>query len=189
MPALTASFVTKTDDFLLGAGKAWKLIKEIQDKVKPLTKASDSLDFASRAMSGTLPAYSTAVDKLQTYVGSQKDKLADLARKDENYWMERSGANIFDALAMSDARNCVDQWTDNFTQLKTLIRQFLPAFETAKKVLQNPGVVGVRSALEESSLPALDGIAMDQIIGDLNNSVVSLDKILPRLQNCRLALR
>ena len=74
------------------------------------------------------------------------------------------------------------QWTKTFSDLRTLIQQFLPMIRTAQLAFNNRAVVAARSAIEESSLPALDGIALTQIVGDLNNSVMSLNSILQRLR-------
>jgi len=137
-------------------------------------------------MSGELSAYDSNIEKVRAYVANQKDKLAELARQDENYWMDRSGANVFDKMAMFKAKNNIDQWITNFSTLKTLIQQFLPAVRNAQLVLSNNAVVATRSAIEESSLPALDGIALSQVVGDLNNSVRSLDLIVQRLRTCRV---
>lgn len=189
MPTAVTSLTSKLDEFLINAGKSWKLMKEVKEKVEPFSKANDAFEIANRAMSGELTAYSPGVEKVRVYVANQKDKLAELARQDENYWMERSGANVLDPVAMMKAKNAVDEWTKNFSQLKYVMQQFLPVVQSAQSLVSNTGVVAVHSALEESSLPALDGIALSQVIGDLNNSVRSIDLILQRLRNCRLAMR
>lgn len=184
-----ATLAGKSDEFLRTAASIWKVIKDVKKLSEPFAKTNDALDLANRAMTGDLPAYSPGIEKIRVFVADQKDKLADLARKDENYWAERSGANAFDQAAMVHARSYVDRWTANFSQLRSVLLQFLPLVQNARTVIANPGVIGLRSALQESSLPGLDGIAMNQIVGDLNNSVRSLDIILQRLRNCRLGLR
>jgi len=179
---------TKFDEFLLAAGKSWKLIKEVKEKVEPMSKTSEAFELAEHASTGELSAYTGGIEKLRVYVAKQKDRLADLARNDENYWADRSGADALKPAAMLKARSAVDQWITNFTQLKILIQQVLPAVQSAQALLSNTKVVAARSALEESSLPALDGIALGQIVGDLNNSIRSLDLIIQRLRNCRRGL-
>jgi hypothetical protein len=185
MPTPAGLLFSKSDEFLIGAAKAWKIIKETKEQIEPLSKAKEGLELAHRASQGELGAYSDGVEKIRVYVANQKDQLADLARKDEDYWMERSGANVLDRAAMADARTSVDEWVTNFSQLRTLIQQFLPAVQAARSVFNNPAVVAARSAFEESSLPALDGLALSQVVSDLNNSLRSLDVIIQRLQNCR----
>jgi hypothetical protein len=183
-----ASLLAKSDEFLLSAGKAWKLIKETKEKAEPFSKASDAFEMAGRASRGELGAYTEGVEKLRVFVANQNDKLTELAREDENYWMGRSEANVFDKTAMSKARIYLDQWYTSFSQLRMLIPQFLPAIQAAQSVFSSSAYVAARSALEESSLPALDGVALEQVVGNLNNSMRSLDLILKRLRNCRTAL-
>jgi hypothetical protein len=186
MPSGGAVLAGKADEFILAAARGWKLFKEVKEKAEPFSKLNDSLEMATRDMSGELSAYDSNIEKVRAYVANQKDKLAELARQDENYWMDRSGANVFDKMAMFKAKNNIDQWITNFSTLKTLIQQFLPAVRNAQLVLSNNAVVATRSAIEESSLPALDGIALSQVVGDLNNSVRSLDLIVQRLRTCRV---
>lgn len=189
MSSPAASIITGSGDFIQKAADAWKLIKGVKKISEPCSKVSDAFGLADQAMSGTLPAYNPQVEKVREFIARQKDTLAELARRDENDWMDRSGANLFRQAAILQARSCLDHWIINFMQLKTVIAQFLPMAQGARDALSNRAVVGLRSALAESSLPALDGIAMGQIVGDLNNSEWSLDLIIRRLRNCLSALR
>jgi hypothetical protein len=185
----TASLLSKTDEFLIGAAKIWKGMKEAKDASEPFSKAKDAFEIANRAATGDLSAYDPNIEKVRVYVSNQKDKLADLARKDENYWMDISGANVLNPLAMVKARTNVDEWTKNFSNLRILIQQLLPMVQQARAIFSNTAVSSVRSAIDESSLPPLDGIALGQVVGDMNNSLMSLDTILRCLRNCRLAMR
>lgn len=169
MPPTTspaASLMSKSDEFIRNASGIWQAIKALKKATEPLSKVNDSLELANRAMSGDLPAYNAGLDKVRVFIANQKDALADLARKDENYWVDRSGVNSFDRISVFRAKSFIDELTTNFSQLRTLIQQIQPASEATRAVLSNPGTVGIRSALNESSLPALDGIAMGQIVGD-----------------------
>lgn len=134
MSSSAASMTTGSDDFIRKASDAWKSIKGVKKISEPLSKIGGAFGLADQAMSGTLPAYNPDLEKVREFIAHQKDTLAELARRDENDWMDRS-------------------------------------------------------ALAESSLPALDGIAMGPIVGDLNNSEWSLDLIVRRLRDCRSALR
>lgn len=188
MPA-TASLLSKTDEFLMSAAKIWKTVKEVKEKAEPFSKANEAFEIANHAAAGELTAYDSNIEKVRVYVANQKDKLADLARKDENYWMDISGADVLKPLAMVKARANVDEWTKNFSNLRILNQQLLPMVQQAQAIFSNNAVSAVRSAMDESSLPVLDGIALSQVVGDMNNSLRSLDIILRCLKNCRLAMR
>jgi hypothetical protein len=193
MADTTKDLTQKADEFLTAAGRTWKAIKDARKAVEPLTKGldriGDAFDLADKAASGQLPAYTGAIENLRVYVSSLRDRLADFAWNTENDWALRSGANVFNPEAMVKARVCLDQWIQNFAQLKILIQDLLPAVQSGQKLLSNSAVVGARSALAESSLPALDGFALEETVGNLNNSVRSIDIILPRLRATRMALR
>src|SRR5690348_3777880 len=91
--ATTGTFSGALDRFLLNAATTWKNFKDFKKSAEPAMTAIDALDKTNQALQGTLPAYSSGVEKLRTYVAALKDKLMNLARKDENYWMERSDLN------------------------------------------------------------------------------------------------
>jgi hypothetical protein len=189
MPSAAPAFAGKSDAFIVSAANAWKILKDVKEKLEPLFTARDSLELANRAAAGELSAYNAGIEKIRVYARNQKDALAELARQDENYWMERSGADLLKSTAMISARACTDQWITNFANLKTLIERFLPDIQTAQSLLSDTRVNALRSAINETSLTALDGIALSQVVGDLRNSAHSIEQILRRIRNCRVAMR
>lgn len=206
MPKAAASFATKRYEFLLNAAQTWMSVRELKKRVRTLSEANDDFDFASCGMAGfgELSPYSSAVETVRVYVANQKDKLSDLARQDEDYWMNCSGANVLDPASMMKAKIAVCSWSENFSQLKYLIQQFLPAVQAAQSLVGKTEcdsaitlhrarigeiVVARRSYFDDSSLPLLDKFALNQVIEDLNISVRSIDVVLQRLRNCWLAMR
>jgi hypothetical protein len=175
--------------YIQNAASLWKTLKTVKKASEPFSLASDSLELANRAAAGDLGAYNPAVEKLRAYVATQKATLTELARNDENYWMDRSGANAFDRAAMIQARARVDKWIQDLTALNSLIRAFIPAVRAARLTLNNPAIMGARTAMEETSLVGLDAIALDQVVADLNYSSTRLDLICQRLRTCRSAMK
>ena len=183
------NFADASGTFILKAAKVWKLLKSGKEKYETFSSIGEDFDRARKAAAGELEAYTPAVEKVCIYAANQNDKISELARKDENYWMERSGANLFDPIATAHARAAFDEWIADFNQVQTVIQGFLPMAQTARELFRNTAVSAIRSAIDESSLPPLDGIALQQVVGDLNSSNRNLDVILRRLHSCRMALR
>jgi hypothetical protein len=183
------NFAGTSGDFIVKAARIWKLFKSGKEKYDTFSSIGDDFDRARKAAAGELEAYTPAVEKVRVYAANQSDKLSELARKDENYWIERSGANLFDPIATAHARTLLDEWIIDFNQVQTVIQGFLPMAQTARELFSNTAVSAVRSAIDESSLPPLDGIALQQVVGDLNSSNRNLDIILRRLHSGRMALR
>ena len=183
------NFADVSGEFIIKASKLWKLFKSGKEKYEAFSNVNEDFDRARKAQAGELEAYTPAVEKVRVYIANQNDKLSELARKDEDYWMDISGMNIGDPIATSHARAAFDEWITKFNQIQAVVQGFLPIAQTARELFGNTAVSALRSGIDESSLPPLDGIALQQVVGNLNNSNLKLDIILRHLHSCRMALR
>jgi hypothetical protein len=178
-------FLTTSHAFLANAARVWQTYKKTENTLKPILQATKDFDLVGRAALGELGADNSTVERVRVFVKNQKARLAEFAQRDENYWAFTSGADIYQQIAMRDAKSALDEWLSNFTGLRAAIQQFLPVVTAAQAVLNKDTVIAARMAIARSSLPGLDSIALTQIVGDLNGSLRSLDLICARIRNCR----
>lgn len=117
MPQAEIDLASKADKFVESASAIWKSFKAVKKAIGPFSQVSTALDLTNKAASGELPAYNAEIEKLRVFAAGQKDRLASLAQKDENYWIDLSGVNLFDRSTILTATAYFDEWIGRFFAL------------------------------------------------------------------------
>jgi hypothetical protein len=189
MPNSVPDLAGKSDQFLKTASKLWSEFKRLKKAGEPFTRAFDALDKSEQASSGKLGAYTPAIEHLQVYLDNQQDLVNELSKRDENYWIDRSGVNMFLPATIPEANSRLDSWSGSLTTLRLLLNQLLPLVRTAANIASNPTVFGLRAALAENSLVGLDEIALREMIPQIEDTTRKIGLILLKLDNCKTALQ
>ena len=152
--------------------------KELLESAKGVAdQVGDSMEAASTAATGDVPAYSDSIKDVKEYVDKQADLLQDLSHKTPQDWLVYAGAT--DPSSFGPAQERLGQISQQLARVQLVTERFLPLVQDSEAALEHPDIQGVRAATADTTLTGLDPIALDWIASQLSSS----DRLLDVIQN------
>jgi hypothetical protein len=176
---------SEVKDYVSGAMKAWGKVDGSKDFSDFATLPLDALQAANTAAGGQFPSTLPGVDELAGYVDHERTVLDALAQKTAGDWMNQSGINAFDPSTTSAAQVYLDAWSQRLATLQQLNQQLEPVLSSAQSFFGNDDVAAARIAALENTMPGIDGVALGDIIADLDACSTQIKAIQAQIQTAR----
>lgn len=159
--------------------KSLEPYKEVYDKVStPIDTAFKNYEKAIKG--DIISSDNDDINKLWALAKVWKNVLDTMTRKDENYWMDRSGVNMLDKASIPIAVNKLKDLQHNL-KLISAASDACHQLIWAMNVSDHIDIKGVAESL--LSTKALDIEARRQALKEFKDCISMVDRILPALNN------
>jgi hypothetical protein len=186
----TGSSKISLDQLIASTARIYKAVEPFLEAKEKVDFAADAYSQASTAMStGHLSANDETIEQARAKAHGLSSSLSSLARKDENYWIAKSPANLLQKATVTAGVNWLQQKSKEFADMQRMMDGQLPLVQGLKNVYANPGVKGLRNVvLGPTTLHELDDWALQEIETSLKASISHVRQIQSKLENAKNAL-
>lgn len=171
-------------DLLVTIAPVQKGVKEIYKVSKETNKALTLADKVERT--GQLTSSDGNINRLQSIANQLSNELSSLNRKDENWWIVTSGANLFSQGESASALKYL------YREKKKLValREACTGLKTLTGVAFANTVANVKglAKLYAPSLPMIDGMVAKEVMREFDVCIGLIDSILKKLEAATLVV-